>query len=266
MDPTDKGAPYGHLPWFDQDRPVLVVDDEGRAHLRVTPRTPPERNRHEIHWDLTLSADGSAAGEGISLMAGAPAAELRDELVYASGDDRRRWLETTLAKESAGATLESFSIEGLDGTGDSLLIRYRFRAPRYAVRREGMLILRPGLHAASDLPEYVRPGIRVHPVRFKFGMDREVNLSLRLPAGWKAEPAAAVDSLGSPFGYSRTRWLQETNLLRVSTAYRLNGESVPPGRYIELQEFLDAMRERDLAEVILTRDATREATQAATVP
>jgi hypothetical protein len=255
MDPTDKGSTFGQLPWYDQGRPVLVVDAGGKARLRTTPRTPAERNRQDLHWQLKLLPDGSVTGEGRTVMTGAPAAELRDELLNATASERRQWLETFLARESAGSTLGSFSLDGLEGSGDSLQIVYAFRAPRYAVRRDDYLSIRPAMHAASDLPDFLRPGKRVHPVRFRFGMERTVSLTLALPAGWRAESPAKVDSLVSTFGCTRLKWAQEGNVLSVECSSRLNGENVPPGRYGALQEFLDAMQVRDLTEIVLRRDA-----------
>jgi hypothetical protein len=111
------------------------------------------------------------------------------------------------------------------------------------------------MHAASDLPDFLRPGKRVHPVRFRFGMERTVSLTLALPAGWRAESPAKVDSLVSTFGCTRLKWAQEGNVLSVECSSRLNGENVPPGRYGALQEFLDAMQVRDLTEIVLRRDA-----------
>jgi hypothetical protein len=251
MDATEKGSLFGQLPWYDQGLPVLVVGEKGEETLVVTPRNPAEDNREVLDWRIDLQPLGAATIQGWSRYWGAAATELRDELDNASSDERRLWLETLLVKYCSGALLDSVQITGVNPANDPLVVSYRFHAATFATRRGAALVCRPGLAAASGLPDYFRSPARLHPIRFNFGMRREVNLEMTLPSGWRSDSPALVDSTTSSFGAAQWRWHDEGNVFHVNSSFLLRGDDIPSNEYKRFQEFLDRMREKDLREVVL---------------
>jgi hypothetical protein len=254
MDATEKGCPFGQLPWYDQGLPVFVVYPSGMGEWMTTPRVRPEANRVVIHWDVQLDSSGAGTVRGTTMFLGAPAVDLREDLSRVRREEQLQWLETRLARHCPGACIDSSSFSGLDGSDDTLCIRYRFRSPTVAPVRQSMLVLRPGLIEPTDLPEYFRPRERIHPVQFRFGMRRDLAMDIRMPGRWVPGTAQGSDSVVSAFGISKRSWNARDDVLRIRSSTTLSGTTVEPARYQEFQEFLDALREHELREVVLLRD------------
>jgi len=254
MDATEKGCPFGQLPWYDQGLPVFVVHAEGMGEWMTTPRVPPEANRVVVRWDVQLDSAGAGMVRGTTMFLGAPAVELREDLSDARREERLQWLETRLARDCPGARIDSSSFSDLGGSDDTLCISYLFRSPTIAPVRQAMLVLRPGLIEPTDLPEYFRPRERIHPVQFRFGMRKELAMDIRLPGQWAPGTAQGSDSVVSGFGISERTWDARDDVLRFRSSTTLPGTMVEPARYQEFQEFLDALREHELRELVLVRD------------
>ena len=247
MDPTDKGAPFGQVPWYDQGLPVLVVNGDGRGELRTTPRASAEAQTILLDWDVRLAGDGSASISGRTVLSGSAAADLRDDLVYRDLAARRFWMETYLAARCPGIRLDSMALRGLDPPVDPLTLEYTFTTPVFAPPRGSALILRPGLTHASDLPDYFRSRRRTLPVRLRFGSVTETRLILRADRPLRAEEA--TDSVSSAFGtYTCSRRARE-GTVTYHSRLRLEGGDIPAGKYPEFQAFLDTLRVRELLEL-----------------
>ncbi len=253
MDATAKGCPFGQLPWYDQGLPVLVVGDGGKASLPTTPRLPPDSNHSAVNWHVALDSTGMARINGMSIVSGAPAVEMREEFIASSMEERREWLERWLARRCPGVTLDSFRIESIDPVEDPLQVIYTFRAQQFAIRRPGELVFSPGTISSLDLSAYFRADERVHPIQFMYGHKNELHLTVDLPDRWTAEEPAWSDSLTSPFGSAAWSWQSDSTRYHIQSVLRLEGEDIPPDRYAEFRDFVDEKNERDLRQVVLKK-------------
>ena len=253
MDATEKGCPFGELPWYDQGLPVLVVDAKGENQIKIAPRRGAMQNRTLLRWDVRLEPDQSGRVQGETNVWGSPAAELREQLMYMSADRRRQWVEAYIASRCSGAKVDSFEIAGDDPVSDPLKISYAFRARTLAMRRGTELSLRPGEITMSDLPEYFSSSSRLHPVRFRFGATSDLELTIHIPEGWAVANPEVNDSLHSLYGMATWQWSAHGRSMNISSAFTLSGEEVPSSRYAELQSFLDGVRERDRRELVLVK-------------
>lgn len=252
LDATEKGCPFGILPWYDEAVPVLVIGPEGEASLRTTPRLPAENNRVAINWQVNLNADGSASVQGRTEFCGGHATALREELVFASVNEQKRWLETDLAERCPGAMLQHFEIAGLDPVEDPLIISYSFEAANFVVSKEGMLTFCPGDIQSFDLPNYFRSAKREHPVMFRFGEYRELNLSVTLPENWQPQSSVSEDSLHSEFGHATWKRTLNVGALHISHVYFLNGEKLLPEKSADFRRFLDGVKSREVQNIVLS--------------
>jgi hypothetical protein len=255
MDPTEKGCPFGRLPWYDQGLPVLVVEKDGNGKIVTTPREPPDSNRSEIDWWVNLAADGSASVRGEIRLFGAPASELREQLTAVPKQEWRKWLETSLAKQCSGADLDSFGISGLTEVQDPLRLSFRFTTNSFARRRGEAMVFRPADIAGFDLPEYFRSPHRVHPVRFRFGQQILARMEVMYPPQLEPAVDAWADSVLSEFGQARWWTEKEDGRLRVGMSFSLQGEDVSPERYPEFRQFLDRVRLKNLREILFVAGA-----------
>jgi hypothetical protein len=251
MDPTEKGSPFGVLPWYDQGMPALTVAKDGTGDIVTTPLDSIGENSQEDDWKVTLEDSGQAVVTVHTLLRGSPAAELCGQLLSTPKETHRRWLEELLAERISGIQVDSFCVDGAKPVGDSLVLWYRFSTPTFGSRREELLAIRPFMVVASSLPDQFRSPTRASPVRFRFGMTVSLRLRILHPPRWRAVTPSFADSLDSPFGGGAWKFQEGESESEISSRYRLRSEDVQPEQYPQFRAFLDALRKKDLQEVLL---------------
>lgn len=254
IDATDKSCPIGQLPWYDQNLPVLVVGKNGEAKIIKTAKSAPEANRTVVTWQINLAADGAAQIAGREQRWDAPAAEMRESLSYFSNADKKRWLELSLAQRCSGAILDSFTVANVDEPEDPMSVMYSFHSKTFALPQMGQITFKPHEIQSLQLPDFFRSDKRRHPIRFNYGAKTELNLIVTLPEGWVMKNKNRKDSLSSEFGTAFWRWEKGESGLTIRSAYLLNGKDVSPQKYSSFQQFLDAVRENDLREIVLVEE------------
>ncbi|MDZ7378624.1 MAG: DUF3857 domain-containing protein, partial [candidate division KSB1 bacterium] len=249
IDPTDKGTPFGELPWYDQGVFVLRVKRDGTGGVVRTPRRHPAANRTAVRWYARMQEQGAAEVHGTTVLRGAPAAELRKELANLSATERARWLEWDLASRCPGIKLAAWEVQGMEPEADSVKLTYDFGSPGFAVRTGAVLGLRPAQFSLLELPSLFRSPERRFPIRFRFGVTQEFTLHLTLPQGYRLLSQALSDSLRSEHGAATWSWFPTTDGLFARIEYRLTGAEVSPTQYPAFRAFLDSVQVRDLREV-----------------
>lgn len=252
-DATEKGCPFGELPWYDQGLPVLVVGKEGKAEIIMTPAAPANSNQLWFDWQVELDEQGAANVRGKTQFNGAPATEMRESLIYASPDDQRHLLETFLAIRCAGVKLDSFQISGVNPVEDPLTISYAFQTATFILPQKEQMTFRAGQILTFDLPDYFRSTNRQHPIRFRYGVHDGLKLKINLPANWEVKTLARSDSIAAPFGSANWAYSTNGNTLEVHINRHLSGTSVDPEQYQDFQNFVDEIKSRDLREVVINR-------------
>ncbi len=253
MDATEKACRFSTLPWYDQGRAVVIASRDTDSTLHFTPTTPASHNSLQVRWDASLQPDGTAAVTGTNVLRGAVATELRHELRSALHAEKREWLENFISRRTPVAVVDTFTITGLEPDTDSLVVSYQFRSAAFATRKPSTMILRPQEIIGSTLSNYFRSSSRLHPVRFRFGSQSALVLTLRLPPEWEPALPQRSDSLLSPFGRWHAAWEKSGDTIVLRTGYAITGDDVQPRDYPAFQRFLDAARVRDQQELILSR-------------
>jgi hypothetical protein len=253
MDATEKGCPFGQLPWSDQGLPALVVGEKGKPAFVTTPRSTADDNSTILEWDVSLEPSGHARVHGKTILTGTPAAEFREELIFSTPETRRAWVEQFIAVRFSGARLDSFSVKSLQPVDDPLVISYDFSTTGFGTRRGDDLVIRPGMISDSDLADHFRPAKRVHPVRFKAATRADMKLTVTVHPGWNCDTTGVSRSLESPFGFARWSGAWRDTVFTMSTRECLNGADVSPEDYERFQGFLDQLREAELREVVFSR-------------
>jgi hypothetical protein len=253
MDATQKGTPFGKLPWYNQGLPVLLVGADGRGELKTTPQYPADSNRVETRWRINLLEDGSAKIDGETNFRGAMAEEIREEFFYATHNVQRQWLEIYLARRCAGVELDTFHISGLQPVIDPMTISYRFQASGFARARPNQLSIQPAEIYQFELPSMFRRMHRTHPIQFRFPLLRQIELTISLPQNCQPEISFFRDSVETPFGKMKIDWEKYDNFLNINYAYVLSQRRIEPDQYPEFQNFLNAIQEKERKEVRIIR-------------
>ncbi len=253
MDATEKGVPFGALPWYDQGLPALVVDAEGKSFMTVTPAIPPEQNNTKLEWYVTLGRKGQVSVEGKTVYTGAMAGEMREDLSTATRSERRSWFERYIADHAAGGELDTFFVTGLDTVRDPLVLHYRFHAESFASRHGDTMILRPADFFRMELPYYFTSDEREHPVRFRFGLRRSFVMYIVYPPNWMVASENRSEKETSGFGEASWEWGATQDYLYYKTDYLLNGKDINKDDYPEFRRFLKRVQKQDRKELLLRR-------------
>ncbi len=249
MDATDKSCPFGALPWYDQGVPVIPTRPHNEQTILLTPTLDPARNHSRLIWDMRLASDGSVTVRGEDVLSGSAASELREEMSVRDRRETGMWIEALLAQRVPGGELDTFAVHGVKPVEDPLTLSYAFHAPAFAQSRDSELVVRPGRIAGFLLDEYFRSADRQHPIRFRFGTAKDVELTFHLPPGWKLKDNRA-DSLRTPFGSGTWSIRKSGTGFTLVIRHELRGDEVPAGRYRDFKAFLDGMRRRDEQDLV----------------
>lgn len=120
LDPTSDTTPFGMLPFGDQDKPVLWIDDY-QAEKR-TPAFDWQSNQSVIKTDITVQKDGALVGKTSIAVKGALAADARAYFRDMQKDDESHFVSDllqkhgytgtgTLSKEDATALLSTYQYQ-----------------------------------------------------------------------------------------------------------------------------------------------------------
>lgn len=254
MDATEKECRFGILPWYDQGVDVVAAMEKPDTVLLRTPILPGMENGLHLRWTATVDSTGTAKFYGTSALTGAVAAEARHHLRSASRSEQKEWLEGYLADRVPVPNIDSFEISGTSPDADTLSLSYTFHSAAFASADRVSMIMRPGDINESTLSHYFRPQNRTYPVRFRFGSNSTLRLTINLPLGWKPEFPRHADSVRSPFGAWRTSWEHIQNKVEMMNEYSLSGEEIPPEKYSAFRSFLDSAIVLGRRELVLVRN------------
>jgi hypothetical protein len=264
MDATEKGCPFGQLPWYDQGVPVLVVGSEEKGTIKVTPKSTVENNHSNIYWEVNLNEDGSARVKGTTRFRGAMASELRENFFYSAAEQIDQWLETYIAQRCTGAILDTFSITGMETVEDPLQVDYQFHTASFARGRSEDLVFEPAEMSPFEIPNFFTSKSRAYPIRLKFPLTQEISMRVQFPLQFKPETVLLRDSLLSPFGLVKYSVDMDMGSLVIRNVHQLSQPEIQPSDYSDFQNFLRRIQEKDQREVWLKRDKNyngREVTQ-----
>ena len=253
MDATEKGCPFSKLPWYDQGVNVLIVKKDALADVRKTPILLADSNRIETDWWMDLGLHPISKIEGRTRYRGTIAAEIREELFYASEDEIESWLELFLAKRCSGVKLEHYQILGLTPVVDPLEITYSFEAEDFMIIRENKHIIRPGESVMFELPAYFRSKEREFPIQFQYGFLEDFDLYMRLSPNLKLNTEPFQKEVNSPFGFGYWALKLQNNMIHFRIKYQISSERISPANYTDFQKFLDDVSKFDLKELVLTQ-------------
>ena len=251
MDATEKTAPYGQLPWYDQGMPVLVVKPDGSGEIKNTPKLSYSQNRSEMIWRITLQKSGIATIKAQTLAYGTVANEMREKLFQATETEIEDWLNIYLAERVSGTELLAFDVKGLLPVADSLVIDYEFESSHFARKVNKNLVILPGEITGFDLADYFRSDERMQDICFQFASVKQVNLIVDFPPEFSINEYAKSYSIHSEFGKYTRIFTPSQNGFSILYRYELTQDVIPSLRYHEFQEFLENINIRDLDEIVL---------------
>jgi hypothetical protein len=257
FDPTMPTTPLGRLPYYLQDNTGLLVTGEG-GELLLLPRPAPEGNLLDRKGKLTLTGDGAVVGEIEETRRGAEADTLRYQMQAATEAERRKFLESFLARSFAAFSLQSFAFKNLEDARGDLVVTYRFVASSYAKRAGGYLVIRPraiGVKAVDIAADGKTP--RRYPIDLQLTCLNRDEFRIELPDGCAVESLPQPVSLEAGFAAYASQVQAEGLTIVYRREYRLIDPLLPASRYDDALKFFLAVAAEEQRSLLLKSAGSR---------
>jgi hypothetical protein len=142
FDPTDERTPVGNLPSNEQGSYGLLAHG-GSSQVLALPILAPEANGTVEKGQFTLAQDGTLTGTLDTSHMGPEGAELRSFLKYTDEKERREVLETLLARDVPGITMNSYQFVQTPELDKPMEFHIKITAALYAHTAGPLLLVRP---------------------------------------------------------------------------------------------------------------------------
>lgn len=247
---TSQSIPFGHISKSNEDRHALLVSPEGGIVVR-TPTTASRQNVQRRTARVTLAPSGSAVVSATTTRSGNQQDYVRHALEYATTADRELWILHDLQQPTA--SLNSYTIEGLESHNREVTLALQFTLPRYATLFGTRIMFQPNLMErrtsvpADDLS-------RLYPVYFSYRYFDFDSISFLLPAGFAFEALPNTKALDASFGSFRSSTDAVGDSMIVFTrSIDIRESVIPPESYAEYQRFFAEVVRADRDQVVLVR-------------
>lgn len=241
MDPTEKHASFGQLPWYDQNRLALEVRSDGaQSRLLRTPAYAPAYHLSDRHWTVHIDEAGVADGRVAAFLYGAPAMELRRQLAALPPSEKTHWLADNAFGRFAVAVDPEILVENASDAALPLLLSTRFTSSHLLLKSQQLYTFFPDALSSFDLHRRFLPRQRSSGVAFKHPLRAADHITLHFPAAWRCLSETQGDTLISPFG--RYQWRLERlapDKVRLERFFDLTRTEIAVEAYPAFRAFLN---------------------------
>ena len=260
VDPANEYAKDGHLNWVYEGNWALVLDDKEPLLLAV-PVSPEGQSLRTRTAALTLSEDGTLAGDVIVTYTGQQATARREFDDDETPQDREKAVVDALVKRLPGATVSKVAFENLTDADQPYKVSYSLTVPGYAQRTGSRLFVEPGM-LQRGVDAMFSDSTRTHVVLLPYAYRDTDIVTIALPQGFEVEangtvppPAQLVGGAAlyaSRLDSATAGRLTYTRMLTVGSNSKI---SFTPAEYSGLKAFFDLVRRSDGHTVTLRRAA-----------
>jgi transglutaminase-like putative cysteine protease len=183
-DPGTAFVPYGLLPWGETGVTGLKLDKDGGSWVKTTlPESALSRIGRKA--EMKLSDDGTLAGKVTVTFSGLEAMSRRLEERNEDQAERKKYLEDQLREYiPAGVDVELTNKPEWSEASVPLVAIYDLKVPGWASAAGHRALVPVGLFSATEKQLFEHAN-RVHPVYFHYPFQKEDDVSIDLPLGWK---------------------------------------------------------------------------------
>lgn len=249
LDPTAETCPFGDLPGGDQNRKVLVFQEEG---YKIT-NTPGYDAAHNlVKQDINIkvnSQEGITADKEISTY-GTYNQGQRFWLLYTPPQLVEETLKEKIQEISIGAQLDSYEIKNLNDLNTPVTLSYKFNGREYFTTA-GLLRIMPQL-AGLDT-SLVAKGKRDYPIDFGILDSKETTFNIDIPDNFiiKYMPESVIQD---------SRWMKfsveyeyQNNRIFIRQKTELKNTKVFENEYEDFKKLYEGIAKKIKQRVILEK-------------
>ena len=249
-DPGAEFAPYGVLPWYETGVSGLRLDKDGGTWIH-TPVPASSASQIIRKANLKITDTGDLEGTVSLTYTGLEAMVRRVEQRHADDADRKKYLEDQVKEYiPAGADVELQTHPDWNSSALELTAEFKLKVAGWASSAGKRVLVPVGLFVAPEKGLFAHAN-RIHPVYFEFPFQKNDDIWIDLPAGWKINnlPAAQKQG-GQTISYSLSAE-QDKNKIHIARSLQLNIMIVSAKQYAVLRGFFQSVRTADDAQVMV---------------
>ncbi len=242
LDPTLRETPFGLLPPAVRGMEALVLPEPGEEVVRA--RTPVDAgsDRRRTVLQVTVDEGGGAVVEGCDEYLGIEGAALRAGLARIDAAARRQAAAQALARSFRAPSLIELRVEGEEEPEAPLVVRWRLRVERWARLEPGRALVDTALFPARLAARFLQLPERQERLLVASDERTELEATVRLPAGWRAQAQPTIDVAGPHGAYRREERAEGNGLVRRD-AFQLRAGRIDPSAYATWAAFARAVDE-----------------------
>lgn len=195
-DPGSLFAPYGMLPWKEEDTAVLLIANKDYITTK-TPLSGFDKSLAKRSGKFTLLEDGT--------LEGTVKIEYTGQLSYAkkldnyddSPTQREETLKEEIKKQMSTAEVSNISVENVTDPEKPFTYQYKIRVPNYAQKTGKRLFLQPGFFEYGKTPLFAAAD-RKYDIYFHFPWSENDDIEITLPKGFTLDNADMPGELSDP--------------------------------------------------------------------
>lgn len=250
LDPGDKFAPFGLLPWFETNVQGLLLDKDGGQWVKtlLPDSSFAKTDRRAV---LTLSEDGTLEGTLTVTFGGLEALELRTSERDDDDTSRKTTLED-LVKESipVGIDVELTNKPDWATPLPTLVAEYHLKVPGWIAGAGRRALMPVGLFGQSEKHVFEHAD-RVHALYFHHPYVKSDDISITLPLGWTVSSVPApIKQDAKAVVYSVTTD-DKKGSLHLSRTLKVDILLLDKDKYGILRHFFQLVRAGDEQQVVL---------------
>jgi tetratricopeptide (TPR) repeat protein/transglutaminase-like putative cysteine protease len=239
LDGTAAYSGSRELPGDDREATVLVVNPDAPPRFGEVPPSRPEDNRTVASYRVALAADGSAAIQGESRIAGERAPVYRRS--YQAESDRLAASEQLYSRAYPGLRVEEVSVTDPARIEEDVVLRVRLAVARYAQPDGQGLRFVPFGRGHSYAESFAAFSARRYDLVLGQPWESAFTYRHDLPAGYAVVESPEAASRDTPFGTFEVRYRAEGGALLAEGRVVFRASRVAVADYPAFRDFVTAI-------------------------
>jgi hypothetical protein len=259
FDPGNLFAPYGMLPWYEEDTSVLLLGYKDYITTK-TPLSGTDKSAAKRTGKFKLLEDGTLEGDVKIEYTGQLGYERKIDNYDKSGSKQEEMLKEEIKKQMSTAEVTAVSIENVNDPEKPFVYQYKIRVPNYAQKTGKRIFLQPGFFEYGVAPLF-STSTRKYDVYFHYPWSENDSIEIELPKGFDLDSAESpaliadqdkVGSLNIDIGIDKA-----SNTLKYERQFHFGGNSMylfPANLYPAVKNMFDAFHKSDTHTITLKQN------------
>jgi hypothetical protein len=259
FDPGNLFAPYGTLPWYEEDTAVLLLGYKDYITTE-TPMSGVDKSVAKRTGKFKLLEDGTLEGTVKIEYNGQLSYERKMENYDKSGAKQEEMLKEEFKKQMSTAEISGVSIENVTDPEKPFTYQFKVRVPNYAQKTGKRLFLQPGFFAYGTNPRF-SSATRKYDIYFHFPWSEEDTIEIELPKGFTLDSADAPDAISDPSNIGSLKINIQvdnaTNTMKYERRFHFGGGDkilFPAGTYQPVKGLFDGFHKSDTHTITLKQN------------